>query len=117
VIDDMIVSRPDAGERLFLVVNAARKAADYRHIATRLAGRAALEPADGLAMLALGEFLSLYSFVFPETIMYFASNVIKIGGLVALFIPVSRIPLTRIKIEDEAPDLDTDDLDPSKLDK
>lgn len=73
--------------------------------------------AAGLAMLALGEFLSWYSFVFPESILYFASNVIKIGGLVALFIPVSRIPLTRIKIEDEAPDLGTDDLDPSKLDK
>ncbi len=62
----------------------------------------------GLAMLALGEFLSWYSFVFPESILYFISNVIKIGGLVALFIPVSKIPLTKIKIDDEFADLEDD---------
>ena len=52
-LDDLIVTRPDSRERLGLVVNAARKAVDYRHIGERLAGRARLEPAEGLALLAL----------------------------------------------------------------
>jgi len=54
----------------------------------------------GLALLALGEFLGWYSFVFPESILYSASMVIKIGGLIALFIPVSKVPLTKIKFDD-----------------
>ncbi len=53
--------------------------------------------AAGLALLALGEFLGWYSFVFPESILYPVSVIIKICGLVALFIPVSRALLTRIK--------------------
>ena len=52
-IDDLIVARPGSAERLSLIVNAARKAQDYRHIRERLAGRARLEPAEGLALLAL----------------------------------------------------------------
>ena len=67
--------------------------------------RGTIAVAAGLAMLALGEFLSWYSFVFPESVLYLASNIIKIGGLIALFVPVSRIPLTRIKIGDGLPDL------------
>ena len=55
--------------------------------------------ASGLAMLALGEFLSWYSFVFPESI-YPASNIIKIGGLVALFIPVSKVTLAKMRLDD-----------------
>ena len=55
----------------------------------------------GLALLALGEFLGWYSFVFPESILYSASMIIKIGGLLALFIPVSKIPLTKIKFDEE----------------
>ena len=51
--DDLIVARPDARERLALTVNAARKAADYRRIGAALAGRAQLEPAMELALLAL----------------------------------------------------------------
>jgi len=54
----------------------------------------------GLALLALGEFLGWYSFVFPESILYSASMIIKIGGLIALFIPVSKVPLTKIKFDD-----------------
>ncbi len=54
----------------------------------------------GLALLALGEFLGWYSFVFPESILYSASMVIKIGGLIALFIPVSKVPLTKIKFDE-----------------
>jgi len=61
--------------------------------------KGAISVAMGLALLALGEFLSWYSFVFPESILYSVSMIIKIGGLIALFIPVSRIPLTKIKFD------------------
>ena len=53
----------------------------------------------GLGCLALGEFLGWYSFVFPESILYTASMIIKIGGLISLFIPVSKVPLTKIKFD------------------
>jgi hypothetical protein len=54
----------------------------------------------GLALLALGEFLGWYSFLFPESILYSASMIIKIGGLLALFIPISKVPLTKIKFDE-----------------
>jgi len=54
----------------------------------------------GLALLALGEFLGWYSFLFPESILYYVSMIIKIGGLIALFIPVSKVPLTKIKFDE-----------------
>lgn len=63
--------------------------------------KGAISVAVGLALLALGEFLGWYSFVFPESILYSVSMIIKIGGLIALFIPVSRIPLTKIKFNDD----------------
>lgn len=63
--------------------------------------RGAISVATGLAMLALGEFLGWYSVLFPESFIYTASLVIKIGGLVALFIPVSRIPFQRIRFDAE----------------
>lgn len=62
--------------------------------------KGAISVAVGLALLALGEFLGWYSFVFPESILYPVSLVIKIGGLIALFIPISKIPLTKIKFDD-----------------
>ncbi|HSB83964.1 MAG TPA: hypothetical protein VLD64_05705 [Nitrosarchaeum sp.] len=62
--------------------------------------KGAISVAIGLALLALGEFLGWYSFVFPESILYPVSLVIKIGGLIALFIPISKIPLTKIKFDD-----------------
>ncbi|QLH03412.1 hypothetical protein C5F47_07555 [Nitrosopumilus cobalaminigenes] len=63
--------------------------------------KGAISVAIGLALLALGEFLGWYSFVFPESILYSASMIIKIGGLIALFIPVSKVPLTKIKFDDD----------------
>ncbi|MCE9653132.1 MAG: hypothetical protein K8Q89_08805 [Nitrosarchaeum sp.] len=62
--------------------------------------KGAISVAIGLALLALGEFLGWYSFVFPESILYPVSMIIKIGGLIALFIPISKIPLTKIKFDD-----------------
>ena len=63
--------------------------------------RGTISVAAGLGLLALGEFVGWYSFVFPESILYSASMIIKISGLIALFIPVSKIPLTRIKFDDD----------------
>ena len=63
--------------------------------------KGAISVSIGLGLLALGEFVGWYSFVFPESILYSASMIIKIGGLVALFIPVSKVPLTRIKFDDD----------------
>jgi aminomethyltransferase len=55
ILDDLMVTRPldAAGERLFLVVNAACKDADFAHIEAHLAGLARLERADDRALLAL----------------------------------------------------------------
>ena len=61
--------------------------------------KGAISVSAGLSLLALGEFLGWYSFVFPESILYSASLIIKIGGLIALFIPVSKVPLTKIKFD------------------
>jgi len=55
----------------------------------------------GLSLLALGEFLAWYSFVFPESILYYVSITIKISGLISLFIPVSKIPFMKIKFDSE----------------
>lgn len=56
----------------------------------------------GLSLLAFGEFLGWYSFVFPESILYYMSISIKIAGLISIFIPVSKIPLTKMKFDPEA---------------
>lgn len=61
--------------------------------------RGALSVAIGLALLAFGEFMGWYSAVFPESILYSVSLMIKIIGLAALFVPVSRIPFKRIRLE------------------
>ncbi|MCV0431742.1 MAG: hypothetical protein K5781_09240 [Nitrosopumilus sp.] len=62
--------------------------------------KGAISVSIGLGFLALGEFLGWYSFVFPESILYPVSMIIKIGGLIALFIPVSKVPLTKIKFDE-----------------
>ncbi len=63
--------------------------------------KGAISVAIGLSLLALGEFLGWYSFVFPESVLYVVSTIIKIGGLIALFIPISKIPLTKIKFDED----------------
>ena len=63
--------------------------------------KGAISVSVGLALLALGEFLGWYSFVFPESILYSISMIIKIGGLIALLIPVSKVPLNKIKFDDD----------------
>lgn len=49
--------------------------------------------AAGLVMLALGEFLSWYALVYPESPLLLASSAVKIGGLLAIFVPVSRVAM------------------------
>jgi len=63
--------------------------------------KGAISVSSGLGLLAFGEFLGWYSFVFPDSILYPASIIIKIGGLIALFIPVSKVPLTKIKFDED----------------
>lgn len=55
IIDDLMVTRPaDAADgTLFLVVNAARKAIDYAHIAANLPAGVTLRPIEDRALLAL----------------------------------------------------------------
>ena len=54
----------------------------------------------GLGLLGFGEFIGWYSFVFPETILYVASIVMKIGGLISVGIPVSKIPLRKVTFDE-----------------
>ena len=51
VLDDLMVS--NLGDRLLLVVNAARKAADAAHLRARLSDACAVEPLSGRALLAV----------------------------------------------------------------
>ena len=62
--------------------------------------KGALAVGIGLSLLALGEFIAWYSFVFPESILYSISIIMKVGGLIALFIPVSKLPMRKMKFDD-----------------
>ena len=54
----------------------------------------------GLGLLGFGEFIGWYSFVFPETILYVISILIKIGGLISVGIPILKIPLRKISFDE-----------------
>jgi hypothetical protein len=62
--------------------------------------KTAIFVAAGLALLGLGEFLGWYYFVFPQSILNIVSISIKITGLGLLFIPVTKVPLTKIKFDE-----------------
>ena len=66
--------------------------------------KGALAVGIGLALLAFGEFIAWYSFVFPESILYSISIIIKVSGLISLFVPVSKLPLRKLKLDDELDD-------------
>ena len=53
IIDDLMVTRAEAPDTLYLVVNAACKDADFAHTAAKLKGRATLTRRDDVALLAL----------------------------------------------------------------
>ena len=54
----------------------------------------------GLGLLGFGEFIGWYSYVFPETILYVGSIIMKISGLISVGIPVSKIPLRKISFDE-----------------
>ena len=54
----------------------------------------------GLGLLGFGEFIGWYSFVFPETVLYVTSIIVKIAGLISVGIPVSKIPLRKISFDE-----------------
>jgi hypothetical protein len=54
----------------------------------------------GLGLLGFGEFIGWYSFVFPETILYSFSIIVKIVGLIAVGIPVLKIPLRKVSFDE-----------------
>ena len=66
--------------------------------------KAALAVGTGLSLLAFGEFIAWYSLIFPESSLYSISIIIKIAGLISLFIPVSKLPLRKIKLDDDFED-------------
>ncbi len=63
----------------------------------------------GLALLAAGEFVGWYSLIFHGTALYYASIAVKIIGLVAIFIPISKISTIKISRMDIAEVDDADD--------
>jgi len=62
--------------------------------------KATLFVAVGLGLLGFGEIVGWYSFVFPETVLYATSIIIKIGGLISVGIPVSKIPFRKVSCDE-----------------
>lgn len=62
--------------------------------------KTAILVAAGLWALAIGEFLGWYYFVFPQSVLNVVSIATKIAGLILLFIPVTKVPLTKIKFDE-----------------
>jgi hypothetical protein len=62
--------------------------------------KTAILVACGLWSLAFGEFLGWYYFVFPQSVLNVVSISVKIAGLIMLFIPVTKVPLTKIKFDE-----------------
>jgi hypothetical protein len=54
--------------------------------------------ASGLGMLALGEFIGWYNFIYPGSMFYYISGIVKIVGLSAIFVPLYRFPMGRVKV-------------------
>ena len=54
--------------------------------------------ASGLALLALGEFIGWYNFIYPGSMFYYVSIIVKIVGILAIFVPLYRFPMGRIKV-------------------
>lgn len=63
--------------------------------------KTAIFVAVGLGALAFGEFLGWYYFVFPQSVLNIISISTKIGGLLLLFIPITKVPLTKIKFDEQ----------------
>ncbi|MEM1044498.1 MAG: glycine cleavage system aminomethyltransferase GcvT [Pseudomonadota bacterium] len=87
ILDDLIVTRPAAADedgRLFLVVNASRKAADYEVIRAGLPNGVQFETVDDRALVALqgpqaGDVLAAHSPV-PGTLTFMTAAMVDLGG-------------------------------------
>ena len=62
--------------------------------------KTAIFVAAGLGALGFGEFLGWYYFVFPQSVLGVVSISTKIIGLILLFIPVKKVPLTKMKFDE-----------------
>ncbi|MFQ5920649.1 MAG: hypothetical protein ACE5JV_01365 [Nitrososphaerales archaeon] len=60
--------------------------------------RNALVIASGLGLLALGEFIGWYNFIYPGSIFYHISIITKIAGIAAIFVPVYSFPMRGINV-------------------
>jgi hypothetical protein len=49
-------------------------------------------------MLALGEFIGWYNFIYPGSMFYYISVTAKIAGISAIFVPLYRFPIGRVKV-------------------
>lgn len=54
--------------------------------------------ASGLGMLALGEFIGWYNFIYQGSMFYYISVTVKIVGISAIFFPLYRFPIGRVKV-------------------
>ena len=54
--------------------------------------------ASGLGLLALGEFIGWYNFIYEGSMFYYASIITKIAGISAIFVPIYSFPMGRIKV-------------------
>jgi len=54
--------------------------------------------ASGLSMLALGEFIGWYNFIYPGSMFYYISVIVKIVGISAVFVPLYQFPIRRVKV-------------------
>lgn len=65
--------------------------------------RGAVFVASGFALLAVGEFLGWYSLLFPGSVLYGVSVALRIAGLLLLFVPISRVPIARLRASRRGP--------------
>lgn len=63
--------------------------------------KTAIVVAVGLGALGFGEFLGWYYFVFPQSVLGVISISTKIIGLILLFIPVTKVPLTKMRFDEQ----------------
>jgi hypothetical protein len=54
--------------------------------------------ASGLGMLALGEFIGWYNFIYSGSMFYYISVAAKIVGISAIFVPLYQFPMGRVKV-------------------